>query len=225
MALSGPWCFVDINAALRQYASRTTTTTGSGGGLGMQRVHGGSSLTEWYLGLQGQGLEEDVGGYFTTLGGKILDPKREVSGLGLCGLQEVVFHGRIRGGAARGTGKVEVPDIGEWQCTFCGAAHWNTRLSFSRCGTHRVGSLAVHGSFVGGQGRGNGVQPRSGGGGGFFGQGGVGSAMGGLRWFGPTGRDQTYVPQGEPTFRRGGGAQGRGRECGYSWCWCWWGPA
>ena len=78
---------------------------GSGGGLGMKRVHGFSSLTEWYLGLQGQGLGEDVGGYFTTLGGKILDPKKEVSGLGLFWLQEVVFHGRLRGGAARGTGK------------------------------------------------------------------------------------------------------------------------
>ena len=54
-----------------------------GGGLGMQRVHGGSSLMEWYLGLQGQGLEEDFDGYFTTLGGKILDSQREVSGLGL----------------------------------------------------------------------------------------------------------------------------------------------
>ena len=55
---------------------------GSVGGLGMQRVHSGSSLAEWYLGLQGQGLGGDVDGYFTTLGGRILDPKREVSGLG-----------------------------------------------------------------------------------------------------------------------------------------------
>ena len=38
--------------------------------------------------------------------------------------------------------------------------------------------------------------------------------MGGLRWFGPTGRDQTYVPQGEPTFRRSGGPQGRGKNVG-----------
>ena len=111
---------------------------GSGGGLGMQRVHGGSYLMEWYLGLQGQGLGEDFGGYFTTKGGKFLDPQREVSGLGLCGLQEVVFHGRILGGAARGTGKVEVPNVGEWQRTSCGAAHcWNTRVSCYRCGTHR----------------------------------------------------------------------------------------
>ena len=70
---------------------------GSGGGLGMQRVHGGSSLAEWYLGLQGQGL-----GDFTTLGGRILDPVREVSGLGLVGLQEVVFDGRLRGGGRGG---------------------------------------------------------------------------------------------------------------------------
>ena len=42
----------------------------SGGGLGMQRVQSGSSLTEWYLRLQGQGLGEDVDGYFTTLGGR-----------------------------------------------------------------------------------------------------------------------------------------------------------
>ena len=106
-------------------------------------------------------MEEHFDGYFITLGGKILDSQREVSGLGLCGLQEVVFHGRIRGEAARGTGKVEVPNIGEWQCNFCGAAQcWNTRLSCYRCGTHRnwqsggVGS----GSLVGGQGHGNGVQ-------------------------------------------------------------------
>ena len=38
--------------------------------------------------------------------------------------------------------------------------------------------------------------------------------MRGVRWFGPTGRDQTYVPQGEPTFRKGGGAQGRGKNAG-----------
>ena len=55
---------------------------GSGGGLGMHLVHGGSSLMEWFLGFQGQSLEEDLDGYFTTLDGKILDPQREASGLG-----------------------------------------------------------------------------------------------------------------------------------------------
>ena len=48
----------------------------------------------------------------------------------------------------------------------------------------------------------------------FFGQGVAGSVMGGVRWFGPTGRDQAYVPQGEPTFWKGGGAQGRGSSAG-----------
>ena len=137
-----------------------------------------------------------------------MDPQREVSGLGL---QEAAPHGRTRGGAARGSGKVEVPNIGEWQCTFCGAAHcWNTRLSCCRCGTHRnwQSGGAGPGSLVGGQVHGNG------GGSGFIGQGGVGAAMGGVRWFGPTGRDQSYVPQGEPTFRRGGGPQGRGKNVG-----------
>ena len=82
-----------------------------------------------------------------------------------------------------------------------------------------IGSLAVQalGALLVVKVVGNGVQAgvvgRSGGSG-FIGQGGVGSAMGGVRWFGPTGRDQTYVPQGEPTLRRGGGAQGRGRNVG-----------
>ena len=94
-------------------------------------------------------------------------------------------------------------------------------MSCYRCGTHRnwQSGSAGPGSIVGGQGHGNGVQPgvvgpRSGDGCGFIGQGGVGAAMGGVRWFGPTGRDQSYVPQGEPTFRRGGGPQGRGKNVG-----------
>ena len=44
------------------------------------------------------------------------------------------------------------------------------------------------------------------------GQGGVGSAMGGVRWFGPIGRDQAYVPQGEPTFPEGWWCSGRGKS-------------
>ena len=43
-----------------------------------------------------------------------MNPKREVSGLGLDGLKEVVFNGSLRGGAFRGGGKAaEVPNIGE----------------------------------------------------------------------------------------------------------------
>ena len=35
--------------------------------------------------------------------------------------------------------------------------------------------------------------------------------MGGTRIVGPTGRDQAYVPRGEPTFRKGGGSKGGGK--------------
>ena len=52
---------------------------GSGGGLGMQRVHGGSSLTEWYLGLQGMAsggmlmaTSPPLVGGFWTLRGRLL---------------------------------------------------------------------------------------------------------------------------------------------------------
>ena len=69
-------------------------------------------------------------GYFTTLGGRILRPGREVSGLGLNGL--------LRGGAVGGGGKAEVPKNGEWQCT----------LSCCRCGTPGIGNLAYWGKGV-----------------------------------------------------------------------------
>ena len=42
----------------------------------------------------------------------------------------------------------------------------------------------------------------------------VGTAMGGMRVSGPTGRDQTYTPQGEATSRKGGGAKGGGEGVG-----------
>ena len=42
---------------------------------------------------------------------------------------------------------------------------------------------------------------------------GLGSAVGMTRVVGPTGRDQTHTPQGEPTFRKGGGAKGREEGC------------
>ena len=88
-----------------------------------------------------------------------------------------------------------------------------------------VGTLAFRvlggvgqGGLGGGQGRGSRAEAgvvgqRSGRGGGFL-RTGVESAMGGMRFFGPTGRDQTYVPQGEPTSRQGGGAQGGERSAG-----------
>ena len=45
----------------------------------------------------------------------------------------------------------------------------------------------------------------------FFGQGSVANAMGGTRIVGPTGRDQSYVPRGEPTYRKGCGSKGGGK--------------
>ena len=124
------------------------------GGLGIQRVHGGFSLAEWYLGLQGQDLGRGVDGYFTTLAGRILNPEREVSGLGLDGLQEVVGSGVERFVVAR-----------RWRSLILesgsGAAHcWNTRLSCYRCGTHRnwQSGGAGHGGLVSGQRRENGFR-------------------------------------------------------------------
>ena len=134
------------------------------------------------------------------------------------GLQEVIFHGRLKGGAGKGAGRVDMPNVGEWQCSFCMAPHcWNTRMACYRCGTPRYwesgvvrqggpGRLAGKG---GGFGRGG-----SGKAAGFFGQGGVASAMGGMKIIGPTGRDQVYVPRGEPTFRKGNGAKGSGKGGG-----------
>ena len=78
----------------------------------------------------------------------------------------------------------------------------------------------LEGGLGGVPGKGSGVVPGGVGegsvnGGGFFGQGGCGTAMGDMRFFGPTGRDQTCTPQGEPTFRKGGGAQGGGKGVGF----------
>ena len=191
------------------------------GGLGIQRVHGGASLEEW--GCKGEAREEVWMDTLPLLGRRILNPGREVSGLGLDGLQEVVFNGRLRSGAVGGGGKAEVPNIGEWQCTFCGAVHcWNTRFSCYMCGTPRFWEFGVlgQGGLGGVPGKGGsvgaGIVGKESGWGVFFffGQGGAGSAMGGMRVVGPTGRDQTYAPQGEPTFRKGGGAKGGEKGAG-----------
>ena len=43
---------------------------------------------------------------------------------------------------------------------------------------------------------------------GFGGQGGVGSGMSSMRLVGPTGRDQSHVSTGDPSFRKGAGKAG-----------------
>ena len=99
------------------------------GRLGVQVVDGGLTLEEWFAGRGG------VDGYFTTLGGRMFNPKVEISRLVLDGLQEVVFHGRLKGGACKGAGRVESPNVGEWQCSFCMAPHcWHTKMACYRCG-------------------------------------------------------------------------------------------
>ena len=71
------------------------------GRLGVQVVDGGLTLEEWFAGREGENLGVGVDGYFTTLGGRMFNPKVEISRLGLDGLQEVVFHGRLRVGRVR----------------------------------------------------------------------------------------------------------------------------
>ena len=70
------------------------------------------------------------GGYFTTLGGKILDPEAEVQTLGLVDMSEVVFHCRLRVGFGRmGKGGC-LPGTGEWTCSNRGKTDcWSTRYS------------------------------------------------------------------------------------------------
>ena len=183
---------------------------------------------EWYLGLQGQGLEEDFGGYFTTLGGRILDPKRRFLVL--------VWLGRKRWFSMKGFGAGRLVVLARWWRSLIlesGSAHFVALLTVGTLacravaigvGQIGIGSLVVQvlGALLVVKVRGMGSNREwlvrgQVGGGGFLGQGGVGSAMGGLRWFGPTGRDQTHVPQGEPTFR----CPRSGEECGCSWCWSW----
>ena len=97
-------------------------------------------------GRGGENLGVAVDGYFTTLGGKLLNPRVEISRLGLGSLQEVVFHGRLKGEACKGAGRVDSPNVGEWQCSFCMAPHcWQTKMACYRCGTPRFGESGVLG--------------------------------------------------------------------------------
>ena len=64
-------------------------------------VEGVLTLEQWFAGRGEGNLGESMDGYFTTLGGKMLNPRVEISRLGLGGLQEVVFHGRLKGGSGR----------------------------------------------------------------------------------------------------------------------------
>ena len=139
-------------------------------------------------------------GYFTTIGGRLLDSTVPVEQLGLQPRQEVVFQGRLKGGGfsgggkgARGGGGNSV-QAGDWTCGNCWQPGcWNTRYSCYRCGASRY-------LDQGGNGQGNaGARDMEG-----RYQGGVGSGMGGFRLVGPTGRDQVYT-LGGGILRRGKG--------------------
>ena len=193
------------------------------GGLGMQTsvwrfLFGGNGI--WVC--KGKAWEGDVDGYFTTLGGRILDPERELSGLGLVGLQEVVFNGRLRCGAIRSTGKaVEVPNIGEWQ--------WCILWCFSLL-EHSLVVLSVWDpsnwqsgrswGFCWWSGRGNGVQVGVVGSEVWWGWGLHWAGVGwGLLWEEYVGSAQLVVIRRmflkvSPLSRRSGGAQGRERNVG-----------
>ena len=82
------------------------------GRLGVQVVDGGLTLEEWFAGREEENLGVGVDGYFTTVGGKMLNPRVEISRLGLSVLQEVIFHGRLKGGAGKGAGRVDSPNVG-----------------------------------------------------------------------------------------------------------------
>ena len=73
-----------------------------GHGLGVWDIEPHMTLAQWFSGgKQGGNLD----GYFSTIGGRILNSEAEVCNLGLGNLAEVVFHGRLRGGSFAGVGQ------------------------------------------------------------------------------------------------------------------------
>ena len=161
-------------------------------------------LEEWgeRVGLVCGGSGQE--GYFTTIGGKMLDPKVPIQGLGLADGMEVVYHVRLRGGGYGGNGKggtggsrPAVP--GEWTCTTCWATRcWPVKTTCYQCGTARNDGGGRKDAGAGGVGA----------------QAGVDTAMG--RVVGPNGRNQVRVPGGDPTYRVNQGRKaGVGGKAGF----------
>ena len=174
-------------------------------GLVVWKVGLGESLREWHerIGLNRGDSGQD--GYYTTIGGKILDPDAPVGRLGLGEGTDVIYQKRLRGGGYGGGGKggaggnrPAVP--GEWTCTTCWAPRcWPVKTTCYQCGTPRD----------------RGAGRKEAGAGGLGAQAGAGTAMGGTRLVGPTGRNQVHVPGGDPTHwanqARNSGTGGGGR--------------
>ena len=92
-----------------------------GHGLGAWVLEAYTTLAQWFFGGKRVGDEE---GYFSTLGGRILNSEVEVGTLGLGQMSQVVFHRRLLGGSFAcivqsgsipGTG-----EFGQWTCSNCG---------------------------------------------------------------------------------------------------------
>ena len=178
------------------------------GGLQVASVLGGQSLEDWARQLLGERVWEGMGGYFTTKGGKVLNSETPVNKLGLHGSQEVVLQGRLRGGGYSGGGKGvrggggNSVAAGDWTCGICNQSGcWNAKNTCYRCGAPRQQSQGLSGQAS------SGVWDMEG-----RYQGGVGTGMGGSRVVGPTGRDQSSIPGGNPTHRKGPQPGGKGRN-------------
>ena len=177
-----------------------------GHGLGVWDIEPHMTLAQWFSGGKHGG---SLDGYFSTIGGRILNSEAEVCNLGSGHLSEVVFHGRLRGGSFAGMGQGgSVPgtgEFGQWTCSNCGKNDcWSTRYSCYRCGCPRYFDLTRVGQVHAGQGKGGGMA-------GFHGPG-VGAGMSGVRLVGALGRDQTYVSPGNPSYRKNNGRRGGARE-------------
>ena len=175
------------------------------GGLQVASVLGGQSLGDWARQLLGERVWEGMGGYFTTKGGKVLNSETPVNKLGLHGSQEVVLQGRLRGGGYSGGGKGvrggggNSVAAGDWTCGICHQSGcWNAKSTCYRCGAPRHQSQGLSGQAS------SGVWDMEG-----RYQSGVGTGMGGSRVIGPTGRDQSSIPGGNPTQRKGPQPGGR----------------
>ena len=157
------------------------------------------------FGLHGELAEE---GYFATLGGRVLDSTISVARLGLQRGQEVVFHRRLRGGGFSGGGKgarggrINSVAAGDWTCGNCHQPGcWNARSTCYRCGAARYQSQGLSGQVNSGARE---MEGRY--------QSGVGTGMGSYRVIGPNGRDQSYIPGGDPTQRKGPQPGGKGKN-------------
>ena len=130
-----------------------------GHGLGIWDIQPHMTLTQWFSGgKQGGNLD----GYFSTIGGRILNSDTEVCNLGLGNLAEVVFHGRLRGGsfagAGQGGGVPGAGEFGQWTCSNCGKNDcWSTRYSCYRCGCPRYFDMARMGQVSAGQSKAGGI--------------------------------------------------------------------